>query len=93
MTTATEYREQLDTLKASIPTVVAEFVRGGFVSGAIGREFLTTVGLTPAEDDETRAAREALEAFQAEVRTAVDAVPGMTGDYRREALRRFGINA
>lgn len=92
MTTANEYREQLAALKTNVSTGVAEFVRGGYVTREQGNQFLAAVGLEVPEDEETRAARQELESFQANVRLAVEQA-GLSAAYQGEALRRFGINA
>lgn len=92
MTTANQYRDQLAILQANVTNGVAEFVRGGYVTREQGNSFLAAVGLAPAEDEETRTAREELESFQANVRLAVEQA-GLSAAYQGEALRRFGINA
>lgn len=90
MSTAQDFRDQLTALKARVADEAAALVRQGHVASTTASAFLTSLGLAPVEDAETRAAREELEAFQAQVRDAVAAQE--TDRYRRElALSRFGL--
>lgn len=92
MATAQDYRDQLDARKSAVTAGVDEFVRGGYVTRNQGNEFLTFVGIT-VEDEETRAARLELEAFDVRVREGIAAARqrGLSDQYAQEAAHRFGV--
>lgn len=88
MTTADEYRAEIERLKAAVFTEGETAVRNGEISRANFEAFVAAAGLERPEDDETRAAREELEAFKANLHQASRvALPYGTRD---AALRRIG---
>lgn len=88
MTTAQEYRDQLDALKARIADTGEAAVRQGHIRREQADSIYTELGLALPEDAETRTAREELEAFQNRVRETVRTVAPSVAS---EALCRLGL--
>lgn len=88
MNTAAEYRAEIERLKAAVTEQGPQAVRAGYITQEAYSQFATAVGIEAPEDEETRAAREELEAFQLRLQQATRSF--LPNGRRDEALRLIG---
>jgi hypothetical protein len=88
VTTAAEYRNEIERIKAAIQEQGPLAVRQGHVSQEAFENFAAAVGATP-EDAETRAAREELEAYVLRVQQATRSF--LPRGKRDQALQMIGV--
>lgn len=88
MTTAAEYRAEIDRLKAAIAEQGPQAVRAGYITQEEYDQFAEAAGVEAPEDAETRAAREELEAYQLRLQQATRSF--LPNGKRDEALRLIG---
>lgn len=89
MNTAAEYRAEIERIKSAVAEVGPQAVRAGHVSQDEFQNFANAVGVEQPEDEETRQAREELEAFTLRVQQATRTF--LPNGSRDEALRRLGV--
>lgn len=88
MTTADEFRTEIERLKSAVLTEGRRAVSQGLITEEEFRNFVTGVGVEAPEDEETRAAREELEAYQLTLQRATRSF--LPTGKRDEALRLIG---